>query len=45
QRNPRLDGIYVFRVTALPPGENPQAHTAGHGRLYFIDRDRDHRIF
>ncbi|ESA38333.1 hypothetical protein N836_33430 [Leptolyngbya sp. Heron Island J] len=44
QRNPRLDGTYVFRVTAIPEGDQPQAHIAGHGRLYFIDNDRD-RIF
>ncbi|NEQ50881.1 MAG: DUF2808 domain-containing protein [Leptolyngbya sp. SIO3F4] len=44
QRNPRLDGIYVFRVTAVPEGNQPQAHIAGHGRLNFIDRDRD-RIY
>lgn len=44
QRNPRLDGIYVFRVTAIPEGEQPQAHIAGHGRLNFIDNDRD-RIY
>ncbi len=44
QRNPRLDGIYVFRVTAVPEGDQPQVHIAGHGRLSFIDNDRD-RIF
>ncbi len=44
QRNPRLDGVYVFRVTAVPEGEQPQSHIAGHGRLYFIDNDRD-RIY
>lgn len=41
QRTPRLDGIYVFRITAIPDGHQPQAHIAGHGRLYFIDNDRD----
>lgn len=41
QRNPRLDGIYVFRVTAIPEGNQPRAHIAGHGRLYFTDNDRD----
>lgn len=44
QRNPRLDGIYVFRVTAVPEGDQPQAHIAGHGRLNFTGNDRD-RIF
>ena len=39
-RNPRLDGTYVFRVTAVPVGDRPQAHIAGHGRLNFIDNDR-----
>lgn len=41
RRTPRMDGIYVFRVTAIPRGEQPQAHIAGHGRLLFIDRDRN----
>lgn len=45
RRNPRLDGIYVFRVTAVPEGEQPQSHIAGHGRLNFIDNDRDQRIY
>ena len=44
QRNPRLDGIYVFRVIAVPEGDQPQTHIAGHGRLNFIDNDRD-RIY
>ena len=44
QRNPRVDGIYIFRVTAIPVGDQPQSHIAGHGRLYFIDNDRD-RIY
>ena len=44
QRNPRLDGIYIFRVTAIPAGNQPQAHIAGHGRLHFTDNDR-HRIY
>ena len=44
QRNPRLDGTYVFRVTAVPEGDQPRPHIAGHGRLYFTDNDRD-RIF
>ncbi|MGD1951538.1 MAG: DUF2808 domain-containing protein [Leptolyngbyaceae cyanobacterium] len=44
RRNPRLDGTYVFRVTAIPEGDQPQSHIAGHGRLYFTDNDRD-RIF
>ncbi len=41
RRNPRLDGIYIFRITAIPEGDQPQSHIAGHGRLYFIDNDRD----
>ncbi|MEO1509288.1 MAG: DUF2808 domain-containing protein [Cyanobacteria bacterium J06633_23] len=41
QRNPRLDGTYVFRVIAVPEGDQPQTHIAGHGRLNFIDNDRD----
>lgn len=45
RRNPRLDGVYVFRVTAVPEGDQPQSHIAGHGRLNFIDNDRDRRIY
>lgn len=45
ERNPRLDGIYVFRVTAIPQGDQPRTHIAGHGRLNFIGRDRDRRIY
>ncbi|MBX2866098.1 MAG: DUF2808 domain-containing protein [Leptolyngbyaceae cyanobacterium MAG.088] len=44
QRNPRLDGIYVFRITTIPVGDQPQAHIAGHGRLNFIDNDSN-RIY
>ena len=44
QRNPKLDGTYVFRVTAIPEGDQPQSYVAGHGRLYFTDIDRD-RVF
>lgn len=40
QRNPRMGGIYVFRVIAVPAGGQPQTHIAGHGRLNFIERDR-----
>ncbi|MBE9066685.1 DUF2808 domain-containing protein [Leptolyngbya cf. ectocarpi LEGE 11479] len=45
RRNPRLGGVYVFRVTAVPEGDQPQSHIAGHGRLNFIDNDRDQRIY
>lgn len=45
RRNPRLDGVYVFRVTAVPEGDQPQSHIAGHGRLNFIDNDRDRHIY
>ena len=44
RRNPKLDGTYVFRVTAIPEGDQPQSYIAGHGRLYFTDNDRD-RVF
>ncbi|MEM6254300.1 MAG: DUF2808 domain-containing protein [Cyanobacteria bacterium P01_D01_bin.156] len=44
QRNPRLGAIYVFRVTAVPEGDQPQSHIAGHGRLSFTRNDRD-RIY
>lgn len=45
QRTPRLDGIYVFRVIAVPEGDQPQSHIAGHGRLNFTDADRHQPIY
>ena len=33
QRNPRSSGIYIFRITAFPSGEKPQAYISGHGRI------------
>ncbi len=34
-RNPRLDGIYLFGVTAFPPGEKVHGQFLGFGRLHF----------
>lgn len=34
-RNPRYDGIYLFGVTAFPPGEQAVGQFVGYGRLQF----------
>lgn len=34
-RNPRLDGIYLFGITAFPPGEKVHGQFLGFGRLHF----------
>ena len=34
-RNPRYDGVYLFGVTAVPAGDNPQSQFLGYGRLHF----------
>lgn len=42
QHNPRASGIYIFRLIASPPGEQPRSHVAGHARINIDDRgDRD----
>ena len=33
--NPRYDGIYLFGVTAFPPGSQPHGQFLGYGRLTF----------
>ena len=35
KRNPRVDGIYLFGVTAFPEGENSSGLYLGSGRLHF----------
>ncbi|NJR65074.1 MAG: DUF2808 domain-containing protein [Leptolyngbyaceae cyanobacterium CRU_2_3] len=40
-RNPDLDGIYLFGVTAYPEGENSFGQFLGYGRLSFDRSDRD----
>lgn len=37
-RNPRLSGVYLFGVTALPAGASPYRQFLGYGRLQFYDR-------
>jgi len=36
ERNPRLNGVYLFGVTAFPAGENPQGQFLGFGRFSFF---------
>lgn len=40
KRNPRQDGIYLFGVTAYPPGSDPYGQFLGYGRLQFDGSDR-----
>jgi hypothetical protein len=35
QRNPQMDGIYLFGVTAFPQGEKSYGQFIGYGRLQF----------
>lgn len=37
-RNPDISGVYLFGVTAYPPGENVHGQFLGYGRLHFYDR-------
>lgn len=39
KRNPRQDGIYLFGVTAYPPGADPYGQFLGYGRLQFDGSD------
>ena len=41
QHNPRSSGIYIFRITTFPSGENPQAYIAGHARISITPIDID----
>lgn len=34
-RNPGWEGIYLFGVTAFPPGDNPHGQFLGFGRFHF----------
>lgn len=36
-QNPRLGGIYLFGVTAFPPGEKTHGQFLGFGRLHFYE--------
>ena len=38
RRNPKWGGVYQFRVTAFPPGENTSGLDLGVGRLTFVDQ-------
>jgi hypothetical protein len=40
-RNPQVGGIYLYGVTAFPPGEQAHGQFLGFGRIRIIDRDRD----
>lgn len=37
-RNPCLGGVYLFGVTAFPPGEKAHGQFLGFGRFHFYDR-------
>ncbi|MCD8489731.1 MAG: DUF2808 domain-containing protein [Desertifilum sp.] len=39
-RNPRFGGVYLFGVTAFPPGEQARGQFLGYGRLHFYEGDR-----
>lgn len=39
KRNPRRDGVYLFGVTAYPPGSNTHGQFLGYGRLQFDSSD------
>jgi len=41
QRNPLLDGVYLFGVTAYPAGEKAHGQFLGYGRLDFDKSDGD----
>lgn len=36
-RNPRYGGVYLFGVTAFPPGEKARSYFLGYGRLHFYE--------
>ncbi len=40
RRNPQIDGTYLFRVEAFPPGNVAHGQVLGFGRLRFDGRDR-----
>jgi Protein of unknown function (DUF2808) len=40
-RNPQVGGIYLYRVTAVPAGEQPHSQFLGFGRIRIVDRNRD----
>ncbi|HEY9623045.1 MAG TPA: DUF2808 domain-containing protein [Crinalium sp.] len=40
-RNPDLDGLYLFGVTAFPAGESAYGQFLGYGRLEFYSPDHD----
>ncbi|GET40769.1 DUF2808 domain-containing protein [Microseira wollei] len=37
-QNPRYGGVYLFGVTAFPPGEKARGQFLGFGRLHFYER-------
>lgn len=44
-RNPRMDGIYLFGVTAYPAGEKTYGQFLGYGRLTFDSPDHNGIFF
>jgi hypothetical protein len=45
QQNPLTGGIYLFGVTAFPPGEKSHGQFMGFGRLHFYSNDGDSFFF
>ncbi len=43
-RNPTVDGVYLFGVTAFPAGENPYGLYLGPGRLQFYQDGGDFNL-
>jgi hypothetical protein len=39
ERNPRSGGVYLFGVTAFPPGESAYGQFLGYGRFNFYESD------
>lgn len=38
-RNPEIGGLYLYGVTAFPPGEQPYGYFLGFGRIRIVDQD------
>lgn len=41
RRNPRFEGVYLFGVTAAPPGSQAEPYFTGYARLHFYEIDND----
>jgi Protein of unknown function (DUF2808) len=45
ERNPRTEGVYLFGVTAFPPGETTHGQFLGYGRFHFYRRSDPFPLF